>query len=301
MDTFSYLNTWFDHFLGSMSIVKTELSRAASIKPPERGMTLSSVDNMIETEDISVLIEKISFLIKIKPPQIVWFFEVNNVCFETAKKIQGGTRNELSDEQIWELFSISHINVSLTSSSSGTIRNILLRYHKDAQQIRFSIENVHHSCPSRTDHSLIRIPSNSAVSEEKRALKAWLIFNDGVLSNVNVTIASIGIYVSKILLTEELCGIDVYNTLFLLEKGNLPELLANTVFQKVIFDEIEQTVLKSHREKETPSHLPITRGPHLGPFEAEEDAGIIISVENANAKLLTDNHVVRKSLKIDIF
>ena len=295
MDTFSYLNTWFDYFLGSMSIVKNELTRAVSLKPAESGMTLSSVDNMIETEDIAVLIEKISFLIKVKPPQIVWFFEINSVCFETAKKVQGGTKHELSDEQIWELFSISHINMSLTSSSSGTIRNIFLRYHKDLQQIRFSIENVHHSCPSRTDHSLIRIPSN-AVSEEKTALKACLLFSDGILCNVDVSITSIGVYVSKILVAEELCGLDVYNTLLLLEKGNLPELLANTVFQKVIFDEIEQMILKSHGEAETPLHLPQIKGQRIGPFETEKNTVIVVSVERANAKLLTDNHIVRKSL-----
>lgn len=294
MDTFSYLNTWFDHFLSSMSITKAELSRVGSNRPAESGMTLTSVDNLIENEDIAVMIEKISLLVKIKPPQLVWFFEINQVCLETGKKIQGGTQQELSDEQIWELFSISHINASFTSTSSGTIRNILLRYHKDLQQIRFSIDNVHHSCPSRTDHSLIRIPSNSAVSVEKKALKASLEFSDGLLSNVNVIISSIGVYVSKILVVEEMSGIDVYNTLLLQEKENLPELLASTVFQKVIFDEIEQTILKSAREKEAPSLLQQTNHSKIGPFEAAHGAMIIVNVENANAKLLTDNHIVRK-------
>ena len=261
-----------------------EKTKNAPSRSPPNYLTLSDIDNAIYSEEISLIINKVSAIIKIDSPKTIWFLEINHVCFETYFKRSFKLGAEKQGEDVWNLFSISNIDFGLTNLPSGNIGKIKLKYYKERKEFELSIQTASYNSSSKGEKPLFQSPVMDTVgAKQKFFMKIEMCFDGNLLNKINIIISPILLSLSTHTLAEDLCSFALIKTVSAQQKKTIPIILAAEVFEKTIFEEVQQSLIQSQHEQETFDLSIRNDAAHFGSFAATPDIAILVIAEGLNA------------------
>ena len=268
-----------------------EKAKMNSSRAPPNYMTLSDVDQAIYSEELSLTINQVSALIKIDPPKTIWFFEIDQVCFETFFKRSFKSGTEINGEDVWNLFFINRIKFGLTSLPSGNIGKIKLKYYKSRQKFELSIQTASYNSSNKGEKPLFQSPVMDSVgAKQKYFVKMEASFQENLLNKINVNISPILLSISTHTLAEDLCSFALISKFSRQQKKTIPLMLATEVFEKTIFEGVQQSLIQSQHEQETFEISIRNDVSHFGSFAASNDISITVIAEGLKAHCIANSN-----------
>jgi len=210
-----------------------------------------------------------SLTVNVRPPQNVTSLEINKFVLENySEETMKASYVSMGSKSSINLFSVQSIHFRSSNQAKGSIEDISLHYQEFAKMLGFSIRRIHYECPSNPDQRLIEVPKLDEKNEDKLALNIKLVFSDGILGKIEIITAPVKMYLSKIDVTEQLCSMALFNSVFSQEKAALPKILCNSVFDKEMYDKIHYEVIRNKKVKKHSTKEVEQLQPKFGPFMA---------------------------------
>jgi len=262
-------------------------------KQPEDYLTISKIKNILKNQNISFLIDRITWTIDCEYPKNTIGLQIDKLAFENFYNHRSGMHSTIKfKKEPWNLFSIDTINLQTTSKGLGYIEKINLKFHEFENSFHFTVKKIYHNCPSHYSKNLISIPPVMVADKmfgatDQRAIDIELAFQNNLLTAVNVLILPIEIYLSQDDLIEGLSPIIVLKELYYQEKLKTEKALDQMVFEKNIFLKVAQGFEVIEKK---PSGF-VESCSTFGPFLAHEDTLLAIFLEKLTINFAKD-HIV---------
>ena len=284
----------------NMNLTSQSTGEGSKIKK-NNGMTLNELKNTLDTEHLSIMVQKISSHIYINPPKTIWHLEVAQLFFENMGEKLGPIMIFATDPQdVIEIFSIQKIHFKSSKKSDGYIQGVSLKIGVNQGRIQLLIEKICKESPNNPNKPIIEIPTSTIDKSKKqskstntsqKAFELQFVFEDNKLANVQILLSQLSMFIDYPDICEEFASLSMFNQMLSYQRSQIPIRLSESVFEKEIFEKTQNDLLKKKKQlalskKSNPPAL------KFGPFMVHSSFALLIQLEKFGLHLVKDKIVI---------
>jgi len=292
-DTLAFINKWVEQFMINRNDIRPAGQQTDPKAPPTPGMggmTFQVLKRKLDIHKVSILIDKVSYVININAPQVAWKLELDQLWIDNIDEKYGPIMvldDTNQDKATRTLFFVKNIKFQASQQSGALIENIALKLNEEQSLLTFSIDKFNMKSLATNNQLIVEFP---AMKDPRKALNTQLKFSqESLLSEIDVILSPLSLNFDKEDVVQELSVSAMLNEKLSYERGEIPRVLSTYVFEKNVFEKVQHDLAKRIKEKSAGSkQKKSSTQTKFGPFKSEETFQLRLLAENIQLNCIKD-------------